>query len=243
MLNELALSLRLMPRAFRFYPVVDSTSDLAMQWLHEGAGHGSLVIADEQRRGRGRHGRTWVTPPQSAIALSLILRVSPERAMLTSMIGALSVMTLCEQLGIAEAGIKWPNDVLIDGRKVCGILPEAVWQQDQLLGVILGIGVNVSVVFDGDLRTVAVSLEDIVQVPLHRVDLVVMLVEALEKWNADDSDLILQAWRARLTTIGQQVRIADITGLAIATDDSGALLVQTDTGRIERVVAGDLLIL
>lgn len=243
MLDELALSLQLMPRAFRFYPIVDSTNDVARLWLHEGAGHGAIVIADEQQRGRGRQGRTWITPPHSAIALTMILRLSPERALLSSMIGALSVVALCQYLHIDAVGIKWPNDVQIGGRKVCGILPEAVWQNDHLLGVCLGIGINVSVVFEDEMRQQAVSLEEAVSSPLNRAELIGLLVNALESWSEATSERILETWRDHLTTVGQRVQIGNIIGAAVGTDASGALLVQTDDHHQERIIAGDVLIL
>jgi BirA family transcriptional regulator, biotin operon repressor / biotin---[acetyl-CoA-carboxylase] ligase len=129
-LTEATLQARLQ-RPCRYFDAVDSTNDIAMQWLQAGAQTGSVVIADEQRQGRGRKGRTWYTPPGAALAVSVIVKPSLERINRISMIGALAVYDLCAAFGIKNLGIKWPNDVQINGLKVSGILPEAAWYRGQ----------------------------------------------------------------------------------------------------------------
>jgi BirA family transcriptional regulator, biotin operon repressor / biotin---[acetyl-CoA-carboxylase] ligase len=135
-------------RDFRFFPTVDSSNDIAQAWIRDGAKAGSVVLADEQLKGRGRRGRFWYTPAGVALAVSVIIKPSAEFATRSSMVGALAVYELCNSLGIKETGIKWPNDVQIRGKKVSGILPEAVWEGDKLLAVVLGMGINVRVPFD-----------------------------------------------------------------------------------------------
>src|SRR5688500_3029795 len=118
-LSEEILS-QTLKREFRFFPSVDSTNDIAQAWIREGAKAGSVVLADEQLKGRGRRGRFWYTPPGVALAISYILKPSAEFATRSSMVGALAIYELCNSLGIQDIGIKWPNDVQIKGKKVSG---------------------------------------------------------------------------------------------------------------------------
>lgn len=230
---------------YRYFETITSTNDHAKQWLSDGAIDMSVVIADEQRTGRGRKGRTWYTPPGVALAVSIIMRdTEPTVAMHSSMIGALAVAELCDEVDTKNVGIKWPNDVQIAGKKVSGILPEAVWQGDELLGVVLGIGVNVRVPFEGELATTATSLETACACRLDRLQLVAMLVERVVHWANQPSVALLTAWQARLTTLGQRVASDEATGVARSVDAAGALIVEDlDTGATHRIVAGDLTIL
>ena len=240
MLNEETLRAALGTRPFQYYPTVGSTNDLAAAWLRSGAPTGAAVIADEQRAGRGRQGRVWHTPAGSALAVSIILRPKSEQAALCSVVGALAVVDVCAAVGIQDVGIKWPNDVQAAGRKVAGVLPEAVWVNQELVGVVLGIGVNVSVRFEGELAERAASLEPLAGRPLDRSALLSVLLSAVDTYSQLEPTEVLSLWRARLITIGQRVRVGSVVGLAVDTDQTGALLVQTDGGAVERVVAGDI---
>jgi BirA family biotin operon repressor/biotin-[acetyl-CoA-carboxylase] ligase len=239
MLNEETLRAALGPRPFQFHQSVGSTNDLAAEWLRAGAPAGAVVIADEQRTGRGRHGRTWHTPPGTALALSVVLRPDESRAFLSSMIGALAVADLCSGLGLTPS-IKWPNDVLLDGRKVCGVLPEAIWANQRLLGVVLGIGVNVRVAFAGELAQHATNLEAALGQRLERPALIAAILDSVERYSQQPAAAVVERWRSQLGTLGQRVSIGDVVGVAVDTDALGALLIRTDTGRVERVVAGDV---
>ena len=134
-------------REFRYFDSISSTNDEALHWSDAGAADFSLVIAEEQTKGRGRFERHWVTNPASALAFSLILQPTPEEknqlALFASLCGLALRDTLETQLGL-QAKIKWPNDVLIERRKTAGILVEANWSGDQISGIVLGIGVNVT---------------------------------------------------------------------------------------------------
>src|SRR5690606_4117303 len=131
----------------RFYERADSTNDLALAWLREGAPIGAVVIADEQLKGRGRKGRVWHTPPGVALAVSVVLRPPVDALHQVGMVGALAIADVCQQHVPDDVAIKWPNDVQVGGRKVSGILPETAWEADRLLGVVLGMGLNVRVDF------------------------------------------------------------------------------------------------
>jgi BirA family biotin operon repressor/biotin-[acetyl-CoA-carboxylase] ligase len=143
------LQMALAPRQIRYLPSIASTNDEATRWLTDGAPSGSVVIADEQTAGRGRHGRTWHTPPGVAIALSVILHPSQQHMAGVNMAGTLAVFRTLSTLNMDNVRIKWANDVLVDGKKISGVLPEAVWDGDQLQGTVLGIGVNVRNTFEG----------------------------------------------------------------------------------------------
>jgi BirA family transcriptional regulator, biotin operon repressor / biotin---[acetyl-CoA-carboxylase] ligase len=240
------LQLALAPRLVRFFQEIESTNDVALDWLREGAPAGSVVIADEQLKGRGRLGRTWHTPPGVALAVSVILRPHTDELSRVSLLGALAIAELCEQLGLEKIGIKWPNDVQIDGRKVSGVLPEAVWDGSQLLGVVLGLGINVRTNFTGtELEQTAISLEAALGRPIDRVDLLVYLLDHLEYWAARlRSDRLFTTWKNRLTTLGQIITVTGtggpVHGIAQGVDPQGALLVQTPDGIVHSVIAGDI---
>ncbi len=240
MLSQAILQSTLGHHPFVYHDSVDSTNDLAMNWLKEGASQGAVVIADEQRRGRGRLGRAWHTPKGVALALSVVLKPPTAFVGRVSVLGALCVAETCEQLGILGVGIKWPNDVQINGRKVCGILPEAVWQDGILQGVVLGMGLNVRVVFDDTLAQTAISLEDVTATPVNRAEVTAMLINRLMFWaERIGNDALFEAWKTRLNTLGQRVRVNDLEGVAIGVDGDGALLLETANGQ-ERVIAGDI---
>ncbi|MCY3782128.1 MAG: biotin--[acetyl-CoA-carboxylase] ligase [Chloroflexi bacterium] len=233
--------LQKLARPFRYYRTVDSTNDLAKTWLLQGAPEGAVVIADEQRRGRGRHGRLWHTPPGVALAFSMVLR--PDEATLASvhMTGALGVYDLARKIGCDEVSIKWPNDVLVSGKKVSGLLVENVWESDILVGTVLGIGVNVRVDFqDTELRNSAISLESVTHCRLDRVQLICKLLQRIDHWNGVNTDDVLDTWKNRLNTLGKRVKVDGFTGVAFDVTPEGALLVKSDEGEIRQVNAGDV---
>lgn len=237
-----AVQRRLLPREIRFFKTIDSTNDVALDWLRAGAAVGSAVIADEQLKGRGRLGRTWHTPPGVALALSLVLRPSIAQVSQITMLGALAIYDTLAAVGVKDLGIKWPNDVQVNGRKICGVLPEAAWDDDHLLGVALGLGVNVRVDFTGtELESSAVSLEPVLGRQVNRLDLLASLLENADSWYARlGTTALFHTWKSRLTMLGHAVVVGNVHGLAESVDTDGALLVRDATGAIRRVLAGDV---
>lgn len=227
-------------RPFEFHQRIGSTNDRAMAWLPEGVADGGIVVADEQTRGRGRMARGWYAPSGTALMLSYVLHPSSQALGFAGMMGALAVCEAVDSLG-TSVGIKWPNDVQIDGRKLCGVLPEAAWQGTALLGVVLGIGVNVRVDFSRTpFATTAISLEAVVGA-LDRVDLLLKLLERLDHWSARlASEALFDGWRARLTMLGRSVSISGVEGIAESVDRQGALLVRAGDGTLRRMIAGDI---
>ena len=202
---------------------IGSTNAKARELAAAGAPHGTLVTASEQTAGRGRQGRSWVTPPGTAIAASLILRRFDD---LLPLRAGLAVADLAGP----AARVKWPNDVLVDGRKVAGILAEARapdW-------AVLGIGVNVTEVPPG-LAEIAASLDrDDVEQALAE------LLEALDRRLAQPAAETLADLRARDALLGERVRWSGGEGTGAGIDESGALLVTTPGGETLALAAGEV---
>lgn len=230
----------------RYHERLNSTNESALAWLQEGAPTGALVIADEQLRGRGRKGRTWHTLPNTAIALSIILHPTPDALKRMTLLGALAVTDTLYAWQTPQTGIKWPNDVLVRQRKICGILPESIWDGDQLRGVVLGIGVNIRADFTGTpIEHSAISLEDVLQKPVSRLDFTRKLVQQINYWYAQlETPRLFETWRERLLGIGAPVLLqgpdGPFTGIAERVDPDGALWVRTDDGQQHRIIAGDI---
>jgi BirA family biotin operon repressor/biotin-[acetyl-CoA-carboxylase] ligase len=211
------------------YRVTDSTNERARELADQGALHGTLVTADEQESGRGRQGRVWSAPPGTAVLMSLILRDLDERHALLPLVAAVAVCEACEGAGPVTPAVKWPNDVWIDGKKVSGILiegrPQAGW-------AVLGVGVNVTTdAFPDDLAEIATSLRlaGVETTPAQVLD---ALLASLNEWLDAPHDAVLAAWRERDALKGERVRWSGGEGVAAGIDDSGALLVETDDGRV-----------
>lgn len=242
MLTHASLTQALGTRPFRFFPSISSTQNEALIWLKGNAPQGAVVIADEQTAGRGRMGRTWHTPAGVALAMSVILRPSPQGAKQVFMAGAVAVAEMLEELGISHVSLKWANDVRINGKKVCGVLPEAVWEGDKLQGVVLGIGVNVRVNFgNSDLAQTATNIETALGKSCDRAELIAKIVSQLDNWIPHlGSDTLYQAWRSRLDTLGTTVTVEGITGIAHDVTPDGALIIRRADGTDHMVIAGDI---
>lgn len=233
-------------RPYRWYPSVPSTMDEARAWLREGAPHGAVVLADEQTAGRGRLNRPWQTPPGSALALSMVLRPQPSALTHLPLLGALAVAESVAPLGVTGLGIKWPNDVLVGGLKLSGVLAESEWDGSTLRGAVLGIGLNLSQDFTGsDLDGTAVSLQAALGRPVDGLAVLGALLTQLDAlWALVGSAALVKAWRARLVTLGQRVTVStpagDLIGVAEDVDADGALWLRADNGTRHRVMAGDV---
>jgi BirA family biotin operon repressor/biotin-[acetyl-CoA-carboxylase] ligase len=211
---------------------VDSTNVRAQRLAVSGAPHGTLVTAAGQTAGHGRQGRAWVTPAGRALACSLVLREPPR---LLPMVAALAVADVADHLDAAgrSAAIKWPNDVLLDGRKVAGILAEGRPQEGW---VVLGIGLNVAVeedAFPADLREIATSLGcDPPQVEAA----LALLLTRLAHWLAATPKQAIDAYRARDALAGREISWNGGRGTALGVDDDGRLRVRPTDRPSEEVL-------
>ena len=211
------------PRAH--FRLTDSTNARAREFAGRGAPDGTLVTASEQSAGRGRQGRTWSAPAGRALLCSIVVREPPR---LLPLAAGVAVAEVAEAAG-PDAAIKWPNDVLVDGRKVAGILVEARVQEGW---AVAGIGVNVAVRaadFPADLRERAgtLGLEPSAIEPTLDA-----LLRALERWLEADTDAVLDALRARDALLGREVRWGGQTGTGAGIDGDGRLVVRTDSGEV-----------
>lgn len=210
---------------------VDSTNVRAQRFAISGAPHGALVTAAAQTAGHGRQGRAWVTPAGRALACSLVLRDPPR---LLPMLAALAVADVAERFDATgrAAAIKWPNDVLLDGRKVAGILAEGRPQEGW---VVLGIGLNVAVHEDDlppELRAIATSLGC---EPAQLEPVLALLLERLEHWLAASPGSAMEAYRDRDALAGREISWSGGRGTALGVADDGRL-------RVEPAGGGELLL-
>jgi BirA family biotin operon repressor/biotin-[acetyl-CoA-carboxylase] ligase len=201
---------------------IDSTNVRAQQLAMRGAPTGTLVTAAAQTAGHGRQGRAWVTPAGRALACSLVLRDPPR---LLPMLAALAVADVADRFDRAgrTAAIKWPNDVLLEGRKVAGILAEGRPQEGW---VVLGIGLNVAVAqddFPSELRELATSLG---REPTDVEAVLALLLERLAQWLAAAPEEAMAAYRDRDALAGREVRWGERRGTALGVADDGRLRVR-----------------
>jgi len=200
--------------SLRYFNSIGSTNDEALAWAAEGAPDLSIVLADEQTQGRGRLDRKWFTPKDSGLAFSLILRPTAAlRPHLSRTVGlaALSMAESCSMLGLAPR-IKWPNDILVNGKKTAGILIETVWSGNDIDSLVIGMGINVyksSVPPVEVLQFPATSLEDeIGKEPPAREEILFGILNAFIDWRKRmASDELIKAWEEMLAFRGEQVQI------------------------------------
>ena len=201
---------------------VESTNSRGRQLAGAGAPHGTLVTAAEQTAGRGRQGRRWVVVPGRSIAMSVVLRSWPRLLPLAAGVA------VAEEAG-AQAAVKWPNDVLIGGRKVAGILVEGRPQEGWM---VLGIGLNVAVGPDdlpAELRATAGGLG---REPAALEPTLASLLARLERWLAAEPERVLEQFRTRDALAGRDVRWEGGAGRAVGVDDRGRLVVAADGGEL-----------
>jgi BirA family biotin operon repressor/biotin-[acetyl-CoA-carboxylase] ligase len=230
----------------------DSTNAVALRLAADGAEHGTVVVAEEQTAGRGRLGRTWFSEKSTGIYTSIILRppLAPAAApVLTLMAGLAAQRAVSSVTGLA-VDIRWPNDLLVNGKKVCGILTEMSAEVDRLHTVVLGIGINVNhSLMPADLENIATSLRMEAHRGISRVQVLVALLREIERHYQlllkSGNKAITERWEAASTYAhGKRVRVVTPAGEALATttglDPSGALKIQYDDGRQEFLMAGEV---
>lgn len=228
-----------------------STNDIARELAKEGAPEGSVVIADSQTKGRGRLGRTWHSPPGTGLYFSLILRplLDPAELSKITLLAGIAVAESIEATSGLHTGIKWPNDVLLSGKKVAGILTE-LYVDPGSPCVILGIGINVHTRdFPPELQEVATSLSLAGGQDLSRVRLLRAVLKELERgyelFKRGTFRPILDAWREKCVLSGAQaqIRCGEKTweGTVIDVDQEGALLLKDQAGKIQRILSGEVL--
>ena len=230
-----------------------STNLRARQLADAGAPHGTLVAADVQEGGKGRRGRAWAaSPPGTSIAMSLILRprFAPVKAPMLTLLAALAVRDGVEQVSGLRPAIKWPNDLALNRKKICGILTEMILEAEYIQYVVVGIGVNVNQTeFPEELREKATSLRMEAGRNFHRAELVARSLAAFEHYygiflKTEDLSELQEEYNRSLAGLGGPVRVlapgGDWEGTSLGIHADGSLLVRRPSGQVEAVDAGEV---
>ena len=231
---------------------VDSTSDEAAALAARGAAHGTVVVAAAQRKGRGRQGRAWFSPPGDNLYLSCVLRPELPAARIppVTLAAGVAVAEAVASLGV-QPRLKWPNDVLASGKKLAGVLTEMTTQGDRVEHVVLGVGVNVATrKFPEELDGVATSVALEVGREVAVDEVLAVLLERLDFWLAQDFagglGEVAPAWTSWSGMAGAAVRVEvggkQVRAVARGIGVDGALEVVDEGGRVLRVMAGDVLL-
>lgn len=240
-------------RDIRVFQETTSTNDVVDKLGRDGVKEGVVVFAESQTKGRGRLGRSWVSLEGKGLWFSVLLRppLAPQAAtQITVASGVALARALTGATGV-QCEIKWPNDILVHDRKLCGILTEMTAELDKIKYVILGVGVNVNfdaADFPPDLRKIATSLKIEAKRPVNRSELAAEILRHLDREYGrvvrGDFESVANDWEAACTTIGREVEITMgsrvVHGRAESLDSEGALLVRTQHGRLERIIGGDV---
>ena len=247
------LKTRVIGKAIHLLSEVASTNTLAMEMAANGTPEGTVVIAETQTKGKGRLGRKWISP-KGNLYFSVVLRpnVPMHKAPLITLMGAVAVASAIRTICGLEAGIKWPNDILISGKKVSGLLTEMSAEQDRIRHIVLGIGVDVNMEMGElppEVRSLTTTLAAEAGAKINRIALLQQLLRDLESWYQkflkNDAD-ILEEWKKLNVTVGNRVTVSgmgeSLVGLAQGVDNEGRLIVRLDDGTIRTVAAGDVTI-
>jgi len=247
------LKTKWMGKRIHHFQTIPSTNTEAYQLALRGAPEGEIVIAESQEKGRGRLGRHWVSPPFLNLYLSVILRpeIPPSQASLITLMAAVAVAEAIERFSGLHPVIKWPNDILVENRKVAGLLNEIHSETDRIHFVILGIGVNLNMekeLLPKEIRGLATSLKMETGKSVSRKEFVPCLLGALEKcytlFLREGGKPVLDAWREKARLKGKPVKVTSfgetLLGRAVDIDAEGRLILETEKGERKRIVAGDV---
>ena len=238
---------------FHYFAELGSTNSYARDLAEAGAAEGTIVTAEEQTRGRGRLERRWESPPLANLYLSIVLRpdLSPRHAPQITLMAAVALVEAMGCFLAVAPRIKWPNDILADGKKLAGILTEAACSGTRLEYVILGIGINVnyrSNAMPEELRRRATSLAELTGVDVDRESVLVRLIQDLDRCYGElvesGFEKLRLRWEERFAMRGRNVSAEvdgrSVTGRAAGIDAEGALIIVDAAGQRHRVIAGDV---
>src|SRR3989337_4260444 len=250
------LQTRIIGKELLFFNEVDSTNDAAMEKGAKGLAEGLVVLSEGQTHGKGRLGRTWVSPENVNIYMSVLLRpdISPQHAPVMTMMSAISTARAITEVTGLETTIKWPNDILIDRKKVSGILTEMNAEQERINYIVAGIGINVNIKkqdFPEDLRMPATSLKECLGKSVDRMNLLFTLIKILEQdyeeLKKDGIMSIFRKWRKGCDILNRRIKVSlpgeEITGAAEDFTPEGGLVVRLDSGGKKGIYSGDVSII
>ena len=246
------LQTRWIGNRLEYFDETDSTNIRARKLAEEGAPHGTLVVADSQRTGKGRRGRAWISPRGVGIWMSLVLRppICPAGASMLTLVAGMAVVKGVRKSTGLKAMIKWPNDAILSGKKICGILTEMSTEEDRIRYVITGIGINVNVSsFPEEIAEKATSLKEELGEAVKRSLVIAAVAEAFEEFYASflkthDMSCLMEDYNKALVNRNRQVTVLDsrgqYQGRALGIDPEGSLLVQRRDGTVESVISGEV---
>lgn len=239
---------------FHYFSELDSTNRYARILAEQGAMEGEIVIAEQQTQGRGRLGRTWISPPYVNLYFSVVLRptLPPEHAPQITLAAAVALADTVDAFSPTPAAIKWPNDIFVNGRKLAGILIEASCRLDRLEYLILGIGINLNFPLESmppAIRARATSLLALRHENVNREAFLHRLIQDLDRCYGILKErgfgAIAPRWQDRFYLKDQPVRVEVLDqvsfGTAIGIDSDGALILRKEDGKLERIIAGDVI--
>ncbi|WP_251424289.1 biotin--[acetyl-CoA-carboxylase] ligase [Veillonella agrestimuris] len=239
-------------KRYVYMDTTESTNLEARRLAHQGAEEGTVVVTEEQAAGRGRLSRGWYSPFGKGLWFSLILRPDfiPSEASKCTLMAAVALTKAFHKMGLTDAGIKWPNDILVNGRKLVGILTEMSGSMEEISHIIMGIGINVKTKQEElpeEIKHIATSLL-MEGIDIERTEAFKIVLEELEHQYYEVLDKgfeeTLEEWRQLSVTLGQEVEVRapdDIyEGTALNIDEDGNLLVKTTSGDVKRIIAGDV---
>ncbi len=249
------LKTKYMGHSIHFYETIESTNNTAKKFVANDAKEGTVIIAEQQTAGRSRKKADWVSP-EGGIYMTIILRPDVtllEASKLTIVTGVAIAKTLHDEFNI-EVGIKWPNDLLIGNKKICGILTEAVTEKDNLEAVLVGVGIDVNISPEDipeEIENIATSVQKETDIQFNRAEIIreffKIFEEFYEEFKNGNFKYIVSEWRRLSSTTGNRVKvyknskalIADAVGIT----NNGALIVETDDGKLEKITSGECIIM
>lgn len=242
------LNTNIVGKNVHYFRSLESTNLFAKELIKKNAEEGTIVVADIQTKGRGRKDRSWFSP-EGGLWFSVILypNIPTQYVMLITMATSISIVQAIKELTGLSAVIKWPNDLLLEGKKICGILTELDAELDRINYSVVGVGINVNNVLEDELCNKANSIFNIYNSKISRVDLLRLIIKYLDvnyaKLISNDYNYIRELWFENTDIIGRNVRLKlekyEIEGIVIDIDDTGALILENIDKKI-KVVSGDL---
>ena len=236
-----------------FLPEIDSTNNLAKKHSKNNAQEGLVIIAESQTGGRGRMGRSWHSPPETGIYLSILLKpnLKPDHLSFITLLAGVSAISTINEISHQRANLKWPNDILINDKKVCGLLCEMTQEKGSSFSVVIGIGINVNQLpeqFPKDLKKTATSLRIINGSPINRLTVIQSLLTTLDReyrfFLAEGGHSVIKKWKLNTDLFGKKVSVKRgsviITGTAMNLDELGRLVLRRDNGHAEVIDSGEV---
>ncbi len=241
-------------REIFFYETIGSTNTVASEIASKTV-EGVVVLADTQSKGKGRLGRFWVSPPGVNIYMSIILKpdIRPKDATLITIMSSIACATALRKVTGLNVTIKWPNDLIIQKKKLCGILTELKTERDKIIFAVAGIGINVNAdinKFPEDVKSIATSLKNETGIVYSRTEIAAETLNEIDRWyktlKVMDRDTLLHEWKLLSSTLGREIMVVTcqgtLTGLALDIDSEGMLMIKLSSGEVKRISSGDVTI-